>query len=164
MQFKDNIRLLQDLLSIHSMQGSQEPRAIKDGIVNLCFALVENIQSQLSLDDFKKLIYTNTVYCFTTEKLEKLKKYNNVFLCASKNPNDFNINYGVISNINYKYCYKIILKENTYGIDLNGFFNNEYIIKARDKKYYWNWGAYHHNENEVIIKVKDINFDKTVLI
>lgn len=153
---KDLIFLLQDLLSIHSMQFSLESREIKDDICKLIFDLMNEFQSKISDKEFSKHIYTdNYVYCWTQDNIEKLKEIDNVYLCCSKYLCEdpmYSFDRG-----KYKFLYKLHIKQNSYGVDLNSFFENEFKISPKAREMHWNGGNYHKDENEVIVKLKDID-------
>lgn len=156
----DTIFLLQNLLSIHSSQCSFETREVKDDISKLIFDLMENLKNQ-DYENFKKHIFTQPVFCATKDSIEALqKKEIEIYLCSSKNKGNFNTQSGLF--VPYKYFYKFALKENTYGIDLNSFFEGEYKITEETKNRYWKFGEYHKKENEVLIRLSDINIIKAV--
>lgn len=146
----DIVRLLQDLLAIHSMQCSDTPRSIKNNITNLIFALFDGLY------DKTPHIYENDkLYVYTKDSFDYLKKCNDVVLCCSDSPCCYT--YGTREN-GYKHLYEIQLNEGKYGINLNSFFENDLKIKKSNKKYYWCEGNVHFGEHEILVRLSDIEY------
>ena len=160
----DAVYLIQNLLSLHSTQCSMDSRDFKDGLCLAIFGLADSLM--MNETEFEKHIFTENdgyLYCYSEENLEKLNLLTNkehIFLCCSK-PDGF-FNHTALPFNNYKYYYKIKLKNNTFGIDVNSFFEGDNIISKKNlnEKLYFNNGNYHPQEKEVIVKLKDIEFER----
>lgn len=120
------IYIIQNILSLHSMQSYHLNREIKDNICKLLFSLMDSLsysvlQEHISTDD---LLYCDSQNSF--EKLSKCKE--DVYLCCSKT-NSYNNHIPFIKPYKYHYCFR--LKPNTYGIDLNSFFEGNCKLKRK---------------------------------
>jgi len=130
------------------MQCSDTPRAIKNAITNLIFALFDGVY-----DKIPHIFECGKLYVYTKNSFDYLKNCDDVTLCCSDNP--CNYGYGTREN-GYKHLYEIRLAENKYGIILNSFFENAFKIKKSYKKYCWYGGNIHFHEHEILIRLSDV--------
>lgn len=153
---KESTYVLRNLISIHSMLNSTPGLDVKNSIKNAIIETAYWFYNDVGEKEFEKHIVSNSyVYCWTKDKIENLKKLNDIILCTSKSESAFNQNCEILSNKGYRYQYKLHIKENSFGLDLNSF---NYQIHKKYLSGYAYCGTIRSNEEEVLVPLKSVDY------